>query len=152
MKLITATFLIISFAFISFDKKPYDFDKKPIPIGRDWSKILPKKVGNYSLTNFKLYENNKCAVSGTYLYGTKKIEISATMRGDNGSACNDAMEVLRSCKNDNGTYSSGDDYVLLVCPENFYLSYKKGPNYKFWFEFFGVDKKALDEFMTTFPY
>jgi hypothetical protein len=155
-----ATFLsaLLLVATAAFSQKtiPYGVDKKPLPAGEQFQKILPKKVGAFVLTEFKepepgldgeaLYKNGKEEIFMLFSRAKDAKDLKETMQTIHTETKGDALQELRdiSLKTDSA-------YIHLIGKKIAFFAWTRGL-YCFSADSNERNAATLKNFMDSFPY
>lgn len=151
-------FLLLACLSCAFSKKPapYGIDKKPLPSGTRFEKILPGKVGAFVLKEFKeptpgldgeaLYQNGKEEVFMLFSLAKDAADLKETMQTIFTETKKDALNELRDV-----SLKTDPAYIHLVGNKIAFFAWTRGL-YCFSADSKGGDLIVLKNFLNAFPY
>ncbi|MEN9447073.1 MAG: hypothetical protein RJA25_363 [Bacteroidota bacterium] len=155
MKKILAIFFIFFNVFAFAQSVPYNVNKKKFPLGDEFDKILPQKLGEwerYAFHDFVIgremgkvfYTNRKNRVFITFGKAYSQLELSTAWT----NIYDDAISGKKNEIKQQNTNSS-NKYLLMNGESGFLFAWTRN------FYYFSIEAKSkqlADEFMKVFPY
>lgn len=154
--LISVFFLLFAASAFSQKPVPYGVEKKPLPTGDRFEKILPKKVGVFVLTDFTppqpgldgeaLYKNGKEEVFMLFSLAKNAKDLKETMQTIFTETQKDAVKELRDV-----SLKTDPAYIHLIGKGIAFFAWTKG-KYCFSADSKNGNAAALKKFVESFPY
>ena len=142
-------------AFISASTIPYGVNKRPMPVGDDFSKILPQTIGDYKISGFVPPNPD---MDGQAFYKTKDSEMFLLFgKCSDKNALDEVFNVVvtestnrDSIHPDVLVQKKDPSYIKITTTKKPFFGWTRGTYY------FSVESHSgaakLDEFMKLFPY
>jgi hypothetical protein len=154
--LLLKALLVFTLAFASIADIPYDVDKRSLPSGSDFSKILPEKVGAFTRKEFTPPQPGLDG-EATYSDGKKEIFMLFSLAETEADRKEVMQTIYTEVKNNRTTekplvsLKTDPAYIKYIGPKMAFFAWTRG-KYCFSADAVGGSKESLDAFMQAFPY
>ena len=156
LSVVAALLLKFSSTFVSGqqeDSIPYQVQKRSMPKGNDFSKILPKKVGDFVRTEYHA-PTLRMDGDATYRLGKQKIFMLFSLSSNLDDTAVIMETVYNEIKNEGGelrkiSLETNPGYILLVNKRGAFFAWNRD---KYSLSAETKNKATLDQFMNAFPY